>query len=236
MRLQGQTALVTGASRGIGRAIAGALAREGARLMIASRSAAVRQAARELALETEVHAVRADVSRPADVGRLFAAARKRLGSLDILINSAGMAESRPAAETTDELWNETLGGNLTSVFLCTRAALEWMLPARRGHILNVLSVAAVTTFPGNSAYCAAKAGALAFTRVVRDEVRAGGVRVTALLPGPTDTNLWNRLWPEAPRDKMMSPHEVAQAALAAILMPDSSTMEEILLRAISGNL
>lgn len=236
MRLQGQTALITGASRGIGRAIAGAFARQGARLVLASRSAQLKQAARELALETEVHAVRADVSRPADVRRLFSAVRLRFGGLDILVNNAGIAESRPVAETSDALWEETLGTNLTATFLCSRAALELMLPQKRGHIVNVLSVAAFTPFPENSAYCAAKAGALALTRVLREEVRSSGIRVTALLPGATDTAIWQRLWPEAPRDKMMSAADVAEAALAAVLAPESSVMEEIVLRPIAGTL
>ncbi len=236
MRLQGQTALITGASRGIGRAIAGAFARQGARLVLASRSAQVKQAARELALETEVHAVRADVSRPADVRRLFSAVRRRFGGLDILVNNAGIAESRPVAETSDALWEETLGTNLAATFLCSRAALELMLPQKRGHIVNVLSVAAFTPFPENSAYCAAKAGALALTRVLREEVRSSGIRVTALLPGATDTAIWQRLWPEAPRDKMMSAADVAEAALAAVLAPESSVMEEIVLRPIAGTL
>jgi len=234
--LVGQTALVTGASRGIGRAIAERLAREGARLVIAARSPELLQAARELALHGEVHAVRADVARPAGVRRLFAAVKKRLGSLDILVNSAGMAEAALVAETSDALWEETLGANLTATFLCSRAALELMLPQRRGHILNVVSTAAYIPYTRNAAYCAAKAGVLAFTRVLRREAREAGIRVTALLPGATDTAIWDRLWPDAPREKMMKPADVAEAALAAILLPEQAVVEEMIVRPISGSL
>jgi NAD(P)-dependent dehydrogenase (short-subunit alcohol dehydrogenase family) len=235
MKLQGQTALVTGASRGIGRAIAEALAREGARLVIAGRSSQLRQAARALALHSEVHAVRADVSRPADVRRLFAAVRKRLGSLDILVNNAGIAEASPVAEMPDEVWQRAVDVNLTATFLCARAALQLMLPRQRGHILNVVSVAAFIPYTGNAAYCAAKAGVLQFTRVLRREVRGSGIRVTALLPGATNTAMWDTLWPDAPRERMMSPADVAEAALSAILLPDNAVVEELIVRPISGS-
>ncbi len=236
MRLGGQTALVTGASRGIGRAIAGLLAQRGARLVMASRSPALKQAARELARDTETLAVRADVRKPADVARLFALVKRRFGSLDILVNNAGMAEARTIAATSDAVWEETLGTNLTGTFLCTRAALELMLPQKRGHIVNILSVAAFTVFPESSAYCAAKAGALAFTRVLREEVRPSGIRVTAVLPGAVDTAIWDRLWPDAPRDKMMPASDVAEAVLHALLAPESSVLEEIILRPVTGTL
>jgi len=237
MRLHGQTAVVTGASRGIGRAVAEGLAHQGARLVIVSRSAApLRQAARELGLIAEVRAVRADVSRPADVRRVFAAVAREFEAPDIVVNNAGMAEFRLVAETSDDLWLKTLGANLTGVFLCCRAALELMTPRQRGHIVNIISTAAIVPFAATSAYGAAKAGALQFTRVMREEVRATGIRVTALLPGPTDTEIWARSWPEAPRDRMMRPADVAEALLAAVTLPETAVAEEILLRPPSGNL
>ncbi len=236
MRLQGQTAVVIGASRGIGRAIAEALAREGARLVIAARSPQLKQAQRELALISEVHAVRADCSRTPGVQRVFSAVKQRFGAPDILVNSAGTAESRPVIETSDELWAETIAANLTATFLCSRAALQLMLPQKRGHIVNVISIAATTPFAGNSAYGAAKAGALAFTRVLREEVRNCGIRVTAVIPGATDTAIWERLWPDAPREKMMSPADVAAAVLSALTLPEKAVMEEIFLLPIAGSL
>lgn len=236
MSLEGQTALITGASRGIGRAIAARLAREGARLLITARSAELQEAARELTELTEVHAVCADVTRPANVQGLFEEVRTRFDSLDILVNSAGVAEAAPVVETSADLWQKTLAVNLTATFLCSRAALEVMLPRRRGHIVNLISVAAIIPYAGNSAYAAAKAGALAFTRVLREEVRAAGIRVTAVLPGPTDTPLWDRFWPQAPREKMMSPAAVAEAVVSAILLPGNAVAEELILRPISGSL
>lgn len=236
LRLAGRTALVTGAGRGIGRAIAAALAREGARLVLVSRSAGCRKAARELAPLTEAEGFRADVSSPVQVRRLFDHVRKRFGGLDLLVNSAGNAEAAPVASTSDRLWERALGANLTGTFLCCRAALKLMLPVSRGHIVNILSIAAIEAFTNSGAYCASKFGALGFTRVLREEVRAGGIRVTAVLPGAVNTSLWENYWPEAPREKMMEPEDVAEAVLAAVLSRDRAATEEIVLRPIAGRL
>jgi short-subunit dehydrogenase len=120
--------------------------------------------------------------------------------------------------------------------MLTMWPLRLMLPRRSGHIVNIISVAATAVFPNNSAYSAAKAGALAFTRVLREEVRDRGIRVTAMLPGPVDTPLWERLWPEAPREKMMAPADVARSVVQALAMPAGSVVEEIVLRPICGSL
>ena len=216
----GQVAVVTGASRGIGRAIAAALEREGAQVLRVSRRAGFR----------------ADVTSPAEVARVFAHVRKRFGRLDLLVNSIGVAEAAPVVSTSDELWARALAANLTATFLCCRAALKLMLPRRRGHIINILSVAALEAFPNSAAYCASKFGALGFTRVLREEVRSKGIRVTAVLPGPVNTTIWKKYWPEAPRRKMMEPEDVAEAVLAAARSREKAVFEEIVLRPIAGRL
>src|SRR5205085_6097861 len=105
-------------------------------------------------------AVAGDVGNPADVRRVFQKCRETFEHLDILVNNAGTAEIAPFTETNDELWERTLRTNLTGLFFCCREALGLMLPRKQGHIVNVLSAAAIEAYPGNSAYCASKFGAL----------------------------------------------------------------------------
>lgn len=230
--LSGKTAVVTGAGSGIGLAIARALAAQKARVLLVSRSKSCVTAAPRLHAE----AFPADVSDSGAVHRLFAHVRKTWGHLDILVNSAGVAEAVPLRSMTDQTWRRVLDANLTATFFCCRAALDLMLPRKRGHIVNILSVAAVEVFPDNAAYCASKFGALGLTRVLREEVRAAGIRVTAVLPGAVDTPIWRTYWPDAPREKMLQPADVADAVLGALTARDNAVVEEIVLRSISGRL
>jgi NAD(P)-dependent dehydrogenase (short-subunit alcohol dehydrogenase family) len=236
--LAGRTALITGASRGIGLAIAKALAGEGCRLVITGRDHRALQAAeraiRKLA-GTRVLSRAADVRNSKSIQALCAASKKEFGRLDILINNAGI--SHPMANMEDlplATWREVIATDLTGMFLVTQAALPLL---RRGSaIINNLSLAATHVFAGQSAYCAAKHGALGFTRTLREELRPRGIRVIALLPGATDTEIWNQFWPDAPRRRMLRPETVSQAVLDALLLPPESTMEEITLMPTAGAL
>lgn len=235
--LAGKTAVVTGASRGIGEAIARALAEVGCNVALAARS---EKSLRKVAAACEKAGVRTlgqacDVSDEKSVATFFAAVKSAFRRIDILINNAGVSH---AMATVDKLslaaWNEVLAVNLTGTFLCTRAALPLMRSG--GVIVNNLSVAARGVFAGESAYCAAKHGALGFTDTLREEVRERGIRVIALLPGPTDTELWNQFWPEAPREKMMRPETVAAAVVGAIALPENATVEELRIAPTAGRL
>ncbi len=235
--LRGNVALITGASRGIGLAIARALAAEGCDLILAARSESfLRKAERELAQQgTRVMAKACDVCDPAAVEALFAAVRKQFRRLDILINNAGTAHPNLSVDQLPfETWKEVLDTNLNGMFLVTRAALPLM--KRGSTIVNNLSIAAKRVFPGSSAYNASKHGALGFTNTLREELRPRGIRVIALMPGATDTALWNTLWPEAPRQKMMSPETVAAAVVNALKLPAGSTVEELVLLPTVGTL
>ena len=166
---------------------------------------------------------------------MFAKVRKSFAHLDILINSAGIANTfRSVAELDPEEWNDVLATNLTGTFLVTRAALPLM--SRGGSIVNVLSMSSKRAFPNLAAYNASKFGALGFTNTLREELRSEGVRVIALLPGATDTAIWDTLWPEAPRQKMIRPETVAQAMVAALKLPPESTVEELDLMPTTGAL
>src|SRR5262249_25844088 len=134
---------------------------------------------------------------------------------------------------SDEMWERILAVNLTGTFICCRTALEKMVPRRSGHIVNILSIAALEVFPNNAAYCASKFGALGFTRALREEVRGQGIRVTAILPGAVNTSIWDHYWPEAPREKMLQPEDVAAAVVAAVT---GGVAEEVILRPVAGRL
>ncbi len=242
--LAGKVALITGASRGIGLAVAKALAREGAKLVITGRDQKALQAA-ERALKQALRGKRAlaprilscttDVREPKSVQALFADIKKDFPRLDILINNAGISHAMAEVERLPiQIWREVIETDLTGMFLVTQGALP--LLRRGGTIVNNLSMAATHVFAGQSAYCAAKHGALGFTRTLREELRPRGIRVIALMPGATDTAIWNQFWPEAPRQRMLRPETVAQAILDALLLPPESTVEEITLMPTAGAL
>ncbi len=186
--LQGRHALVTGAARGIGAAIARALALEGAQVtLLGRRLDALERSAR--ALPGATHAVVADVGDPAQVQAAFAQARERFGPVDILVNNAGQAESAPFAKTSLELWQRMLAVNLTGSFLCAQAALPDMLARRRGRIVNIASTAGQKGYAYVAAYVAAKHGVIGLTRALALEVAAKGVTVNAVCPGYTETDI-----------------------------------------------
>ncbi len=236
-RLAGKLALITGASRGIGLAISRVLAREGCDLVITARDhRALAKAGRELeALGVQVLSLSCDVRNPDAVDYVFAVIRKLRRPLHILVNNAGIGHRNlPVGDLPYPTWNDVLETNLTGMFLVTQAALAVM--RRGGTIINNLSIAAERVFPGSAAYNASKHGALGFTDTLREELRPKGIRVIALMPGATDTAIWNTLWPKAPRRKMMSSDTVASMVLNALLLPENSTAEKLVVMPSVGTL
>src|SRR6266478_3040160 len=235
--LSGRLALVTGANRGIGLAIARALAREGCNLIITGRDErALSKARAELEeLNVQVLAQPCDVRSPDSVDYLFALVRGLHKPLDILINNAGIGHPhRTVVDLPYPTWMEVIDTNLNGLFLVTQAALAVM--KRGSTIVNNLSIAAERVFPGSSAYNASKHGALGFTNTLREELRPKGIRVIALMPGATDTAIWNTLWPKAPRKKMMQPETVALALVNTLVLPAESTVEELVIMPSAGTL
>ncbi len=227
--LRGKVALVTGGTRGIGKAIAEALAGRGCTVVVSAR----RRPRQRLA--ARLHFYECDVRDAVSIEALFSALRARFRRLDVLVNNSGV--SHPLAEVqalAPEQWDSVIATNLTGLFRVTRAALPLM--PRHSTIINNLSIAATRGFEGQAAYCASKHGALGFTRVLREEVRARGIRVLAVLPGATNTAIWDQFWPEAPRNSMLHARTVARVVLDAVLLPPNSVVEEITLMPAKGTL
>ena len=236
-QLAGKIAVVTGGGRGIGVAIARQLAAVGCAVTITGRDPqtlerAVAQFRSEgFALEAQ----RSDVGNESEVENLFSSIKNQFGKLDYLINNAGTAHALASVDRLSaEEFRRVVDTNLTGTFLCTRAAIPLM--GAGAVIVNNLSVAATQVFAGMSAYCAAKAGALALTNTLREELREKGIRVLALIPGAVDTEIWNQFWPEAPREKMISAKDVARAVVLALTMPASTAVDEIRMGPAAGTL
>ncbi|HXG52336.1 MAG TPA: SDR family NAD(P)-dependent oxidoreductase [candidate division Zixibacteria bacterium] len=210
--LAGKTALVTGASRGIGKAVALAFARAGAAVLICARGVeALRAAEAELrGAGATVIAVGADVGRAEDVDELMRAARERFGGLDILVNNASLLGPRVAiVEYPRAAWEEVLRVNLTGPFLLIQEALRIMIPRRSGSIINVSSGVGRVGKPRWGAYCASKFALEGLTQMVAEEVREYGVRVNSVNPGPTRTAMRAAAYPEEDPLSLPAPEEIA---------------------------
>ena len=236
MRLKDQVAIVTGAGRGIGRAVALAFGREGAKVMLAARTAselnevaAVIKSQAGLALT-----VPTDVCQEAPVLALVEKTLVAWGRLDVLVTAAGIASTSPISDSEPAEWDRTMAVNLRGVYLSCRAVLPAMTAQRRGTIINVVSIVTRRAVPGWAAYTASKYGVLGFTRVLAEEMREQGVRVGALVPGAVDTSLWDRV-PGAPdRSRMLRPESVAEAAVLMASLPPSAALEELTLLPAGG--
>ena len=211
--LEGRRALVTGGSRGIGRAIALELARAGAEVVVGYRSG--QQEAQAVAAETGGRAIQADVADPEQAAALV----EQAGDLDILVNSAGLTRDGLIARMPDEDWRVVLETNLSGVFYTCRAVTRGMMRRRSGSIVNVSSVVGVHGNPGQTNYSASKAGIIGFTKALARELGQRGVRANVIAPGYVETRLTEVL-PEEARQAMLdhtplarlgSPEDVAGA-------------------------
>lgn len=230
----GRTALVTGGSRGIGRACCLKLAQAGARVAVNYRSdeAAARETAQLIeAAGAESLIVQADVSLPDEVDRMVAQINDRIGPVDLLVNNAGVFDFVSHAQTTLEIWRRTLEVNLTGTFLVTWAVKDGMVARRFGRIVNVSSISALEPRPMSIAYAASKAGVVAFTKSIAAALAEFNVRANAVAPGLIETEILEgveaaaleRIIAATPLKRIGTPDEVA-AAVLFLLSEESSFM------------
>lgn len=228
-RLQGKTILVTGASRGIGRAVALALAREGAQLALTARDAArLSDVAGECrtAGAPAVWSLAGDVRERDFPARCVAEAEKALGPLWGLVNNAGVGHYAPVDELDPDAWDEMMDVNARAVFLFCRAAIPGMKARRSGHIVNIASVAGTTTFPGGAGYCASKWAVMALSDTLTQELKPFEIRVTAVCPGSVQTGFAG----STPKPWSLRPEDVADAVLHVLAARPGVIYNTILLR------
>jgi NAD(P)-dependent dehydrogenase (short-subunit alcohol dehydrogenase family) len=225
-----RVALVTGGSRGIGRAIAIRLAELGAAVAICGRNnEKLRATADELQARTErVFWQTADVTRSDDVGKLISGTEAKLGPIEILVNNAGIGLFGPAHEKSEEDWDRVLNTNLKSVFLVSRAAVPSMIKKGAGDIINISSLAGRNTFAGGGLYCASKWGVQGLSGCMAEDLRAYGIRVSVICPGSVATEFSGHALKDAGR--ALQPEDVAHAVEAVVTQRPGSFMSEIQVR------
>ncbi|MBI4885759.1 MAG: SDR family oxidoreductase [Acidobacteria bacterium] len=230
--ITGKVAMVTGGSRGIGLAIARALAGQGARVAITATSDdRLKQAEAELVAavgSAAVLRVRADVRRYGDVEQALAAVVGRFGGLDILVNNAGVGIFRPVAEMALEEWHTTIDTNLTGVFHACRAALPHLRARGGGWIINISSLSGKHPFADAAAYCASKAALNAFSDALMQEVRQENIRVACVMPGSVRTGFSGRA--SGGDEWKLSPDDVAQVVRDLVAYPSRSLPSAVEIR------
>ena len=228
--------VVTGAARGIGRAIAIELLEAGFFTALCSRNPQT-----ATSLETEISSFAGnfmissvDISVEEKVERFISSVAEKRGKIDVLINNAGVVYTGPVEKTDAGQWDEMMAVNAKGTFLMVKHTLPLM--PRGGHIVNIGSNASKKGFPGWAAYCASKFAVLGFTNSLREEVRDRGIKVSAVLPGPTKTDIWDSLGGEWNRAKMMSPEITAKTVLSVINQPREANIDEIDIVPSTGSL
>jgi NAD(P)-dependent dehydrogenase (short-subunit alcohol dehydrogenase family) len=227
--LTGKRAVVTGGTRGIGRAIVEALLAEGASVLLCGRTAESAAAAVGEIGHPRVFGTGADVSVEADVAALFRAAAERMGGVDILVANAGIGIFKPAGELTLEEWKRTIDINLTGAFLCSRYAIAAMRGSGGGFIVHLSSLAGRNPFAGGAAYNASKFGLNGMSEAMMLDHRHDGVRVTTIMPGSVDTDFSPRSGGTGSSWKI-APADVAAMVVAVLSMPERTLVSRVEMR------
>ena len=220
-----KVALVTGASRGIGLAVADALRASGMHVVRLARTL------REGTFERRTD-IACDLTDPASVERAVGRVEQEPGLPDIIVNNAGVFFIKPLAETTYEDFTRTLATNLTAAFLIARALVPKMVKRGSGHLVTIGSISDYIGFSGSTAYAASKSGLRGMHEVIRQETAKSGVRTTLISPGPVDTDIWNAVDPDSKpgftkRKDMMRAEDIAAAVLYAVMQPERIDITEI---------
>lgn len=227
------TALITGATEGIGRATAFALGRAGYSVGVCARTPSRLRTLLDDLAQAKITAAGhpADVGVESDVKAMLATITAQLGPIDTLINNAGVAILKPFDQLTLDEWDTTMTTNLRSMYLVTREVLPAMRAAKQGTIVNVSSLAGRNGFAGGTAYCASKHAVLGFSRALMMEVRKDGVRVITICPGSVDTPLIRNQSTLTPNlEKILHADDIAETILGTIRLPHRATVSELDIR------
>ena len=232
-------AWIVGGSRGIGFACAEALGAEGYSIALSSKTKAALDAS-DLKLREhgiDVTPFTCDITKEENVTSTYSEIKRVFGRApDVLINSAGISPWSTFTETSTAEFDEVLAINTHGMFLTSREVLADMYDRKSGAIVQILSVAALKGYKNGAAYVASKFASLGFTNALREEARKHGVRVIAVFPGATETELWSEHQREKYHERMMQPEDIAQEIVAALKAPARALVEEIVLRPIHGDL
>ncbi len=237
--LENKVAIVTGGTRGIGRAIAERLLDEKARVAICgTRQKSVDEAVTVLSAKGDVFGMAADTRRINDVRQFIAAVQQRFGTVHILINNAGIGAFASVAEITPETWEAVIGVNLTGVYYCCHEILPIFLRAGGGDVVNIGSLAGTSAFAGGAAYNASKFGLIGFSEAMMLDHRHDGIRVSLVLPGSVDTEFGSRSASNGHSDTdnhdkntwKIAPEEIAETVVSLLHMPARTTVSRVEVR------
>jgi short-subunit dehydrogenase len=229
---------VTGASRGIGKAIAKTFIKNGDTVIATSRNINDLNIAykRTETLEQLIYTKVCDVSDENNIKEMLEYIKSGFGKIDILINNAGTGIFKEIINTSLDEFNEQINTNLIGTFLTSKYVIPLMKERNSGQIFNIISVAAIKAFPNSGTYGATKAAALLLSKVLRDEMKKYNIKVTAVIPGATKTDIWSTKMKEKYGEVMMTPEDIAETLLDLSKQSDRIITEEIILRPMNGDL
>jgi len=232
LNLEGKVALVTGAGRGIGRAICIALGQAGAAVAATARSTEQIEAVASEITDAggKAIAIRADIAEESDVCALFDQVNERFGRLDVLVNNAGMGLFGTVEEFSATDFDQVMAVNLRGAFLCCRQAMRAMIPQGSGYIINISSVVGFKGYPNQAAYTAAKHGVMGLTKSLAVEAQRHGIRVSAVLPGGVDTDMVRVARPDLDPSVLMQPEDIARTVMYLLSLSDRAAVDQIYIR------
>jgi 3-oxoacyl-[acyl-carrier protein] reductase len=230
--LAGKVAIVTGASRGIGRAISAAMAREDATVVLAARSIRQLQITAEQVIKAggTAHIIRVELTEEESIRNLIQVTGEKLGRLDILVNNAGVTHSALLEQTSTEDWDRCISINARAPFILCREALPLLKKSPSACIVNIASVVGIKGYPLQSAYTASKHALRGMAMSLAEELRGSNIRVHVLCPGGADTDMVGRVRPDIAKDELIKPPEIAELVLYLVTHKGNAVVDELRIR------
>jgi len=229
---------ITGASTGIGRELAMEFSKAGCIVVVSSRrkSRLVKIVSEIKFADREASAFVCNVMSERSIKTTSKRIRENYGGIDLLINNAGVTAFKSFIETKTFDYDIIMNTNLRGSFLCMKNVLPQMIKRKRGHIINILSTAAINAFEDSSVYAASKAGLMAMSNCLREEVRRYNIKITNIFPGAVETPMWDSRSRQKYKNRMMNPEDIAKIAVSVFMQPKKVMMEDIVVRPVRGNI